>query len=111
MDFIDEIRRTPKALIATFKTKVRTLSTSPLCGGISDEIRFVFNYDGKEEAVKCRIAREKLRRTYAGAGEGLQLDPEHATGLLTAAQMEHAAVADKVWEDFSVKAVVTGESR
>lgn len=109
MDFIDEIRRTPKALIATFKTKVRTLSTSPLCGGISDEIRFVFNYDGKEEAVRNAGLRGKNYEEHMRAlAKELQLDPEHATGLLTAAQMEDAAVADKVWEDFSVKAVVTG---
>ena len=78
MDFIDEIRCTPKALIATFKTKVRTLSTSPLCGGVSDEIRSVFNYDGKEEAVRNAGLRGKNYEEHMRAlAKELQLDPIH----------------------------------
>lgn len=104
----DRVERADRALIARFAGPRRVLSTAPVNGGMREDLAYVFNRDCKPET----LAPEYRDRSYAElavlAAQTLGLEPSRAAGILTAAQMENAAIHTLVHEALSVTAIVTG---
>lgn len=88
----------------------KVLSTSTLNGGIHQNLRAVFNLDGKPEdggeiVLEGGTYESDLRyrsRTLLG------LSGDVTTGMMTAADMKNAAVVVSRYEELFVTAVVTG---
>ena len=104
----DRVEQGDRALVARFAGLRRVLSTSPFNGGVREDLAYVFNRDCKPET----LAPEYRDRSYAElatlAAQTLGLEPSRAAGILTAAQMENAALRTQVHDTLSVTAIVTG---
>lgn len=98
-----------KSIVIKFCGPRRVLSTSPYNGGCREDITAVYNFDCKDEEtgysdLRADTYEGELRLTACDLG----LNPEHTTGLSTAAQMHNAAMATECFEDVSVTTIATG---
>ena len=105
----DSIYRYEKSIVAFFTGKRKVLSTSIYNGGYHEELTAVFNHDC---TVSPGMPCEMLAPTYEGhmrviAGK-LGLNPDLATGIGTAADMENMALVSEKYQELMVTAVVTG---
>lgn len=109
----DEVHHYKKSLVVCFKGPRKVLSTGPNNGGYRTDLEAVFNNDSNPgSGMACTLQAE----TYEAhmdllAAEDLGLDPEHCTGLSTAASMDNVSIQTMAYEDFSVTAIVTGGIR
>ena len=105
----DEVHRYQKALVVSLAGRRRVLSTGPINGGLSENLTAVFNHDGTRGAG---MAIQLKAPTYAEhmvlLSRELGLDPDHTTGISTAAQMENVSIKTERYKDIAVTAVVTG---
>ena len=106
----DEVHHYKKSLVVCFKGKRKVLSTGPNNGGYRTDLRAVFNNDGNPGPGMACTMRADTYREHMDilALEDLGLDPEHCSGLSTAASMDNVSVQTMSYEDFSVTAIVTG---
>ena len=90
----DEVYRYEKSIVIFFKGKRKVLSTSVFNGGYHENYNAVFNHDAKQGAgMPC----EMLAPTYT----------EHMQ-ILSAADMENAAIETLSYQNLTVTAIVTG---
>lgn len=106
----DTLHRYKKALVLTFAGPRNTLSTGPDNGGFREDLEAVFNVDINPGAGMGCVMRGKTYEEHMNiiAKEDLSLDPATCTGLCTAASMENVSIKTKVYDDFTVTAIVTG---
>ncbi len=106
----DTLHRYKKALVLTFAGPRNTLSTGPDNGGFRENLEAVFNVDINPGAGMGCVMRGKNYEEHMNiiAKEDLGLDPNVCTGLCTAASMENVSIKTKVYDDFTVTAIVTG---
>lgn len=106
----DTLHRYKKALVLTFAGPRNTLSTGPDNGGFREDLKAVFNVDINPGAGMGCVMRGKTYEEHMNiiAKEDLGLDPATCTGLCTAASMENVSIKTKVYDDFTVTAIVTG---
>lgn len=106
----DTLHRYKKALVLTFAGPRNTLSTGPDNGGFREDLEAVFNVDINPGAGMGCVMRGKTYEEHMNiiAKEDLGLDPATCTGLCTAASMENVSIKTKVYDDFTVTAIVTG---
>lgn len=106
----DEVHHYKKSLVVCFKGKRKVLSTGPNNGGYRTDLLAVFNNDGNPGPGMACTMRADTYREHMDilALEDLGLDPEHCSGLSTAASMDNVSVQTMSYEDFSVTAIVTG---
>lgn len=106
----DTLHRYKKALVLTFAGPRNTLSTGPDNGGFRENLEAVFNVDINPGAGMGCVMRGKTYEEHMNiiAKEDLSLDPATCTGLCTAASMENVSIKTKVYDDFTVTAIVTG---
>lgn len=103
------LSRRQKALIARFTTPHLTLSTSAAGGALQRRIEYAINEQSCEAAGHMRDINYRdvvgYRRFVC---EPLGLPPEKTVMMSTAANMHHAAIVRREFEQLEVAAVVTG---
>ena len=106
----DELYHYKKSLVLKFSGPRDVVSTGPNNGGYRTDLRAVFNNDGNPGPGMACTMRADTYREHMDilALEDLGLDPEHCSGLSTAASMDNVSVQTMSYEDFSVTAIVTG---
>ncbi len=104
----ETVQRCEKSINIRLLGENRVLSTSPLNGGLREDIRAIFNRDETAESQGGITMRAP---TYAGhlaaLSEELGLDAGSTVGISTAAQMENAAIVVKSHGATTVTAIVT----
>ena len=105
----DELHRYKKALVLQFAGPRHVLGTGPDNGGCQENLTAVFNVDINPGAGMGCVMRGNTYEEHMNiiAKEDLGLRPEKCTGLCTAASMENVSIQTKVYEDFTVTAIVT----
>ncbi len=105
----DELHRYKKALVLQFAGPRHVLGTGPDNGGCQENLTAVFNVDINPGAGMGCVMRGDTYEEHMNiiAKEDLGLRPEKCTGLCTAASMENVSIQTKVYEDFTVTAIVT----
>lgn len=109
----DTAHKYKKSIVICFKGKRNVLSTGPNNGGFTTDLSAVFNNDanpgsGMEIKLRANTYREHMDIL---AEEDLGLDPSSCSGLMTAANMDNAAISTLSYDDFSVTAIATAGVR
>ena len=105
----DKLVCTEKAAIFTFSGPRAVLSSAANGGGLRDDLTAVFNYCDCGRAGICQpMEGATLREHQIAVARRLGLDPDHAAGLDTAANLDNMVVVTKTWEDLYVTAAVSG---
>lgn len=105
----DEVLREGNSIIVRLHGRRKTLSSSAPNGGLHIGLTSVFNHDSKPESHKnCRMLAPTMAEHMALEAQGIGLDAAQCTGLITAADMDNAAIRQLSYDDFSVTAIVTG---
>lgn len=94
--------------IFTFPGKTKVLSTSPLNGGITTHLMHALNINCMNGAYECEMLGDTYEEDLRAHARELEIDPETATALSTAAWTELCAVEKVQYQELSVTAVVTG---
>lgn len=94
-----------QSLSVRFLAPKKVLSTSLLNGGYREDLTAVFNYTcgGPNTCMSLKAFEAHLAREAAAMG----LDPQHTTGVGTAALMKNVAVVTETYEALTVTACVT----
>lgn len=105
----DAVNRYDKRIVIKFEQPCKVLSTSVLNGGYREDLTAVFNHDchtggGTDCTLRAPTYGEHMRLVARELG----FDPDMVTGMVTAAQMENAAIISKKYESLTVTAIVTG---
>ncbi|MCL1879942.1 MAG: adenosylcobinamide amidohydrolase [Actinomycetia bacterium] len=105
----EEVHFYKKSIVLFFNGQRKVLSTGPQNGGLRENLTAVFNNDGTNGAG---MAADLIAPTYQEhvilLARRLGLDPDTASGITTAAQMENVAIKSKSYKDLTVTAIVTG---
>ena len=105
----DPVFRYQKSIVIPFKGKRKVLSTSPLNGGYSEELKAVFNQDANPGAgMACTLKADSYQEHMALIAQEIGLDPETTAGLTTAASMENVSIQSVSYKELEVTAIVTG---
>ena len=105
----DTLYRKEYAIIANFSGKRFVLSTSPLNGGLTTDLKHVLNFDFHAgNAVIPPLKAPTYAEHIAILATELGLDPAHSSGLGTAALMDNAVICSETYKDTTVTALVTG---
>lgn len=105
----DRLERSRSAAVLYFAGRRRVLSSSPLNGGMRDDLRCVFNYDElRGDSGRCELRAPTYREHLAVVAGELGLDPDRATGLSTSAHIRNLAVRSESIGGCTVTALVTG---
>lgn len=105
----DVLHRYQKALVLVLGGARRTVSTSPLHGGVREDMRYVFNYDANPGAgMAAKLEAPTYEEHLMLLATRLGLDPAVTTGLSTAANMQNVALATESYEALHVTAIITG---
>lgn len=105
----DRLTCTEKAAIFRFSAPRKVLSTGANGGGIRSDLTAAFNYSDCGTAGICQPMEGKnLRKHQRAVAERLGLDPDHTTGLDTAANLDNMVVITKCWGDIQITAAVSG---
>lgn len=109
----DKLHQYKKSLVLCFAGPRNVLSTGPNNGGYRTDLQAVFNNDCNPGAgMSCSLRADTYEKHMELlAAEDLGLEPEHCTGLSTAANMDNVAIESMSYEDFTVTAIVTGGIR
>jgi adenosylcobinamide amidohydrolase len=105
------LRRSGRFLVTELLTPHRVLSTSALHGGQSESLRYLVNHQSCEgsahherHACMMKLGLEEYHRSVC---RELDLDPDCAATMGTAANMNYAAAIRRGQDDMQVTAVVT----
>ncbi|MDO5734817.1 MAG: adenosylcobinamide amidohydrolase [Eubacteriales bacterium] len=96
------------AAILNFQGPRRVLSSSPLNGGIRDDLTTVFNLNMQAFRTQAELRTENYQSELELYARELSLDPEKTTGLGTAAWLERACSASFADDGIFVEARVSG---
>ena len=105
----DRLTCTEQAAIFRFSGPRMVLSTGANGGGMRDDLTCAFNYCDCGTAGICQpMEGNNLREHQRAVARRLGLDPDHTTGLDTAANLDNMVVITKRWEDLQITAAVSG---
>lgn len=105
----DRLICTEQAAVFRFSGPRRVLSTGANGGGMRDDLTAAFNYCDCGTAGVCRpMEGRNLREHQRAVAVRLGLDPDHVTGLDTAANLDNMVVITKQWEHLCITAAVSG---
>ncbi len=107
-----ELHRQEKIIIAKFLVPHKVISTCRAAGGLSDDFRYVYNYQacepaGHPDAPLLNLAAQDPSAYRNEVAKAHNLEPKLCATLMTAANMRHAAVSALSFKDLTVVAVVT----
>lgn len=94
--------------VFTFPGRTKVLSTSPLNGGITDHLTHALNINCMNGDYECEMLGNTYEEDLRAHARELEIDPETATALSTAAWTELCAVEKVQYQELSVTAAVTG---
>lgn len=94
--------------IFTFPGRTKVLSTSPLNGGITTHLTHALNINCMNGAYECKMLGDTYEEDLMAHARELEIDPQTATALSTAAWTELCAVEKVQYQELSVTAAVTG---
>ena len=94
--------------IFSFPGKTKVLSTSPLNGGITTYLTHALNINCMNGAYECEMLGDTYEEDLMAHARELDVDPQTATALSTAAWTELCAVEKVQYQELSVTAAVTG---
>lgn len=94
-----------KSVSMQFESPKKVLSTSLLNGGYREDLTAVFNYTcgGPNTCMSLKAFEKHICQE----AEAMGFDPDHTTGVGTAALMKNTAVVKKCYEALTVTACVT----
>lgn len=105
----DEVHHYKKSVVIIFGGRRRVLSTAPHNGGYKEDLRCVFNHDGKIPGKSpCYMKAPTYAEHMAITAEEIGLDRGTACGISTAADMENLIIRSESYDDIIVTALVTG---
>ena len=105
----DRLTCTEQAAIFRFSGPRMVLSTGANGGGMRDDLTAVFNYCDCGTAGICQpMEGTNLLEHQRAVARRLGLDPDHTTGLDTAANLDNMVVITKRWKDLQITAAVSG---
>lgn len=105
----DRLTCTEQAAIFRFSAPRMVLSTGANGGGMRGDLTAAFNYCDCGTAGVCQpMEGNNLREHQRAVARRLGLDPDHTTGLDTAANLDNMVVITKRWEDLQITAAVSG---
>lgn len=101
-----------EAMIISFAGRRGVVSSSNLNGGYRNDLRSVFNHSvGRDPNIlqkRCPgLKGANIIEHYAVIASELGLDPEHTTGMGTAALIENHARAERTYHGVTVQAIAT----
>ena len=105
----DEVHHYKKSVVIIFGGRRRVLSTAPHNGGYREDLRCVFNHDGKIPGKSpCYMKAPTYAEHMAITAEEIGLDRNTACGISTAADMENLIIKSESYDDITVTALATG---
>ena len=105
----DRLTCTEQAAVFHFSGPRMVLSTGANGGGMRSDLTAAFNYCDCGTAGVCQpMEGHTLREHQRAVARRLGLDPDHSTGLDTAANLDNMVVITKRWEDLQITAAVSG---
>jgi len=105
----DKVYKYEKSIVVFFCGKRKVLSTSIYNGGYHEDFLGVFNNDGTQGAgMPCKMLAETYVQHMQLLANKLGLNPEKFTGMVTAANMDNAAIKSMSYKELTVTAIVTG---
>lgn len=105
----DQLICTEQAAVIHFSGPRMVLSTGANGGGMRDDLTAAFNYCDCGTAGICQpMEGNNLAEHQCAVARHLGLDPEHTTGLDTAANLDNMVVITKRWKDLQITAAVSG---
>ncbi len=105
----DKVYRYEQSIVVFFQGMRKVLSTSVYNGGYHEDYRAVFNHDCTQGVgMPCKMLADTYVEHMRLVATNLGLNPDFATGMGTAAQMENAALATLAYKEITVTAIVTG---
>lgn len=105
----DRIIRRESEVIVAFAGKRSVICTSPLGGGIRDDLQAVFNHCDLEPVTRyCRMYGDTYEEHLSHAAEAAGLDPKHCAGLSTACFMRTTRIGQIVEQGIEVTLLLTG---
>ena len=105
----DRLTCTEQAAVFQFSGPRMVLSTGASGGGMRDDLTAAFNYCDCGMAGVCQpMQGNNLWEHQRAVARRLGLDPDHTTGLDTAANLDNMVVITKRWEDLQITAAVSG---
>lgn len=105
----DRLVCTEQSAVFTFSGRRAVLSTGANGGGLRYDLTSAFNYCDCGTAGICQpMEGDDLRTHQIAVARRLGLDPEHTTGLDTAANLDNMVVVTRRWGDLCVTAAVSG---
>lgn len=108
MDSFFTITEKSGSTIFNFPEKAKVLSTSPLNGGITDNLSNVVNINCMYDSYECEMLGDTYEKDLSEHVRLLGLDPLHTTALSTAAWTELRAVEELSFQELTVTAIATG---
>ena len=94
--------------IFTFPGRTKVLSTSPLNGGITTHLTHALNINCMNGDYECEMLGDTYEKDLMVHAQRLEINPQTATALSTAAWTELCAVETLRHQELSVTAAVTG---
>ena len=98
-----------KSIFVRFQAPRKVLSTSLLNGAYREDLVGVFNHNcGDDKTGHCDLKASTYQEHLRVLAGELGFNPDHATGMGTAAEMENAVVVVQSYRELTVTAIVTG---
>ena len=94
--------------VFTFPGRTKTLSTSPLNGGITTHLTHALNINCMNGAYECEMLGDTYEEDLTAHARELEIAPQTATALSTAAWTELCAIEKVGYQELAVTAAVTG---
>lgn len=102
------LNRINKSISIFFNRPRKVLSTSLLNGGYRENLTGVFNHNcGPDDGSHCQLRAATYKEHMRVVAKDAGFDPELATGMGTAADMENVAIVVKTYKELVVTAIVT----
>lgn len=105
----DTVYRYDKSIAVFFSGRRNVLSTSLYNGGYHEDFTVVFNRDMKQGAgMTCESFADTYVENMRIIAQKIGIDPDRATGMGTAADMECVSLQMRSYQELTVTAIVTG---
>ena len=110
LPFGDPVHRFDGNIVVHLNGKRKILSTAMRNGGYREDLKYVYNHDGRcHLGVASEMNGKDIHEHTLNTILSMGLDPEVSAGMETAAHMENVSIKTEAWDGYtSVTAIVTG---
>lgn len=104
----DDIYVYPRAIVLKFQGQRNVISTSLLNGGYSENIKYVYNYDGKKgDYNEYDLEGLSYEEHLTHVAHQLGIAPEKTTGISTTADMKNTSINIESYNGLSICTLIT----